>query len=178
MVRRAGVGTVVASADSIAVESGGAVSHGARPLADDRPFVRAGVDVCVVADVLAVLPRLHGDKIVAEARVLVVVDYDPLRVVIGGGEEVVVGVDVLEAVVEHEDAGLRDYALVPVSIAVELAGDVGVESGIERFVERFDRGDDVVVLGIGVLFLDLAQDGKCAVYGAALLPAGLCDFLA
>ena len=61
---------------------------------------------------------------------------------------------------------------------MELAGDVGVEGGIERLVEGFDCGNDVVVLGIGVFLLNLLENGKCAVDGVSLLPAGFCHLLA
>lgn len=148
VVRRARVSAVVASTNAIAVESGGAVSHSGRPLADDRPLVGTIIGVLVVADVLTVLPRLHGDEAVAEAGVLVVVDHDPLRVVVRGSQEAVESVCLRETVVEHEDAGLRELALVAVGIAVELAGYFGVEGRIERLVEGFDCGDDVVVLGV------------------------------
>jgi hypothetical protein len=156
VVSRAGVSAVVTGSDSVAVQSGGAVGHGARPLADNRPLVRSRVGGGVVADVLAVLPRHHGDELVGEDRVLVVVDDDRLRVVVRGRQEAVVGVGGREAVVEHEGARLRDYALVAVGVAVELARDVGVEGRVERFVQVLDRGDDVVVVGCGVLLLDRA----------------------
>ena len=172
VVGAAGVSAVVTGSDSVAVESSSTVGHGAGPLADDGPLVRARVDVCVVADVLAVLPRHHGDEIVGEARVLVVVDDDLLRVVVRGGEEAVVSVGGREAVVEHEGAGLGDHALVAVGVAVELARDIGVEGRVERFVQVFDRGDDIIIIRRGVLLLDRAQDGEGAGDGVALLPAG------
>lgn len=78
------VGAVVAGADAVAVQGRRAVGHGGGPFADDGPFVRAGVDARVVADVLPVLPGLHGDELVGEALVLVVVEGDPLGVVVGG----------------------------------------------------------------------------------------------
>jgi hypothetical protein len=123
MISRAGVRAVVSSADSVAVKSGGAVGHGGGPLADDGPFVSARVDVCVVANMLAMLPGFHGDEVIAEARVLVMVDCNPLGVVVGRSEEAIEGIDVLEAVVEHEDTGLGQFALVAVGVAVELTGD-------------------------------------------------------
>ena len=178
VVRGARVSAVVASADTVAVESGGTVSHGARPLTDNGPLVRTIVGVLVVADVLAVLPRLHGNKAVAEARVLVVVNHDILRVVVGRGQEAVESVCLLESVVEHEDTGLRELTLVAERIAVELAGDVWVESGIQRLVEGFNCGDDVVILGIRVLLLNLLENGQCAVDCVALLPTRFRHLLA
>ena len=178
MICGARVSAVVTSTDAVAVESGGAVSHSARPLADNRPLVRAVVGVFVVADVLTVFPRLQGDQSVAEAGVLVVVDHDVMRVVVGGGQEAVESVGLLETVVEHEDTGLRERTLVAECIAVELAGDVGVESGIKGLVEGFDRGDDVVVLRIRVFLLNLLENGQCAVDGVSLLPAGFRHLLA
>lgn len=178
MVRGARVSAVIASTDAIAVESGCAVGHGTGPFTDDGPLVRARVYVCVVADVLAVLPWLHGHEVVAEAGVLVVINDDPLGVVVGRSQEAVEGVCVLEAVVEHEDTGLRDVALVAVRIAVVLAGSFWVESRIQRLVERLNRGNDVVVVGGGVLFLDLTQNGKRTVNGVALLPARCSNLLA
>jgi hypothetical protein len=118
-----------------------------------------------------VLPRHHGDELVGEDRVLVVVDDDPLRVVVRGRQEAVVSVGRSEAVVEHEGAGLRDYALVAVGVAVELARDVGVEGRVERLVQIFDSSDHVVVVGCGVLFLDRAENREGAGDGVALLPA-------
>ena len=178
MVCGARVSAVVASTDAVAVESGSTVSHGARPLTDDRPLVRTIVGVLVVADVLAVLPRLHGNKAVAEARVLVVVNHDILRVVVGRGQEAVESICLLESVVEHEDTGLRELALVAERIAVELAGDVWVESGIQWLVEGFNCGDDVVIFRIRVLLLNLLENGQCAVNCVSLLPARFRHLLA
>lgn len=178
MVGGARVSAIVASTDAVAVEGRSAVSHSARPLADNRPFVRAVVGVFVVADVLTVFPRLQGNESITEAGVLVVVDHDVVRVVVRGSQEAVESVSLLETVVEHEDTGLRERALVAECIAVELAGDVGVESGIEGLVEGFDRGDDVVVLRIRVFLLNLLENGQCAVDGVSLLPTGFRHLLA
>lgn len=55
---------------------------------------------------LAVLPRLHGDEVFAETRVLVVVDDYPFRTLaaargeVRGRQEAVEGVRLQEAVVE------------------------------------------------------------------------------
>ena len=178
VVRRARVSAVVASADAIAVESGGAVGHGAGPLADDRPLVRARVYVCVIADVLTVLPRLHSDEIIAEARVFVVVYNYPLCIVVRRSQEAVERVRVLEAVVEHEDTRLGELALVAVSIAVVLASDFRVEGWIERLIEGFDRCNSVVIIGVRVSLLDLTKDGECAVNRVSLLPTRFRDLLA
>jgi len=128
--------------------------------------------------VLTVLPRLHGDEIIAEARVFVVIYYYPLRIVVRRSQEAVERVRVLEAVVEHEDTRLGELALVAVSIAVVLASDFRVEGWIERLIEGFDRCNSVVIIGVRVSLLDLTKDGECAVNRVSLLPTRFRDLLA
>lgn len=51
----AGEGAVVAGADLVAVEGGGAVGHGGCPFANDGPVGLGGVGLGIVADELTVL---------------------------------------------------------------------------------------------------------------------------
>lgn len=124
------------------------------------------------------LPWLHSNEIIVEARVLVVVDNNPLSVSIRRSQEPVESVGVLESVVEHENSRLGDNTLVAVGIAVVLAGDIGVEGRVKRLVEGFDRSNDVVVFGSGVLLLDLLEDSKGAIDSVTLLPARFGDLVA
>ena len=70
----AGVGAIVAGADSIAVEGGGAVRRCCCPLTYHEPLVTVlGVGGDIFADKLSVLGWLHGGEVVVEDLVLVVV---------------------------------------------------------------------------------------------------------
>ena len=109
-VHRPRKGAVIASADPVAIERSGAVGHGRGPLANDEPLVAASaVGGDVITDELAVLPGLHGGKVVVEDLVFVVVDDDVLGVVVGRAEEAVPRLWGGEAVVE-DDGGVAGAA--------------------------------------------------------------------
>ncbi|KAI6804562.1 glycoside hydrolase family 5 protein [Hortaea werneckii] len=162
------VGAVVAGADAVAVQRRGAVGHGRRPFADDGPFVRAGVDARVIADVLAMLPGLHGNELVGEALVLVVIHGDPLGVVVGWRQPAVVGRWVTESIVDD----LR--ALVAITITLELGSHIEIDSvaGVsgEGFVKKLDTSDDIIVARVTVLVLDLLKRVQSLLDIAVLLP--------
>lgn len=152
-----GEGAVVAGADAVAVECGGAVGHRRRPFADHEPLVAVGgVRRDVAADELPMLGRLHGSKIIAEDLVFMVVDDHVLGVVVLRSEKAIPGLDGVEAVVE-DDGGVADLADVVEAIAVVLlgcgaaAGDVGEEG----FIEELDGNDDILVGRDGVFGCDL-----------------------
>jgi hypothetical protein len=67
------IGAVVAGADAVAVEIGGAVCNGSGPFADEGPFVGAAVGAGVVAYRLTMLPGCYTDEIVVEDLVIVVI---------------------------------------------------------------------------------------------------------
>lgn len=174
----AGVCAIVARADAVAVQCGGAVGHGGAPFANEGPLVGARVDVCVVADVLSVLPGLHSDELVGEALVLVMVDGHVLSVVVRGSQESIVAAGVLETVLHHHGPILRYGTLVAVAVTHELLVLVQVELREERLVQQLDAGNDVVVGRVGVLVLNCLEHSQCALHCVALLPSGCGEPLA
>ena len=134
-MRGPGVRPIVPGTDTVPVQRCRAVRHSRRPLAHEGPLIGAGVGVRVVAYVLPVLAGLHGDELVSEDLVFVVVDGYPFAVVDGGGEPIVIGPRFLEAVLDDDDTGVRHGALLAVGGALELLDDFKVERWYEGSVE-------------------------------------------
>jgi hypothetical protein len=76
-VSRIGIGSIVASANIVAIERRSTISLRSRPFADDNPLVcSAGVRWCVVADKLTVLPVGHGDELISKDLIFVMINND------------------------------------------------------------------------------------------------------
>lgn len=106
------------------------------------------------------LPRLHGDKVVGEHLVLMVVDGDILCIVVRYRQESVVAAWIPETILNDDDTALRVLALLVVSVPLESLNLVKIELGSQRLVDKLDTGNDVVIGRVAVLALNLLEYGQ------------------
>lgn len=87
--RTAGVGTVISSADALAIQVLGAVGHGTGPLADDSPLV-GGEDVVIheAAGCAHVLGSVHLEQAVVKDFVVMSVHHDIVEAVSSAHEAI------------------------------------------------------------------------------------------
>jgi len=109
-----------------------------------------------VAHSLAVLPRLHGNLLITEDLVFVMVNGNVLRIVVGWSEEAVISVWRVERIVE-DDSGVADYPYVPVSVTPKLFQHVHIQLPAHRLVQQLDTDDHVLVLLLSILVRNCAQ---------------------
>lgn len=156
----AGKGAIVAGADAVAVEGGGAVGHSGGPLADDEPLVTVlGVGGDVVADKLSVLGGRQGGEVVIEDLVFVMVDDDVLSVIVRGTEESVPGLNRGKTIAEY-DRGVADLADVVETVAIVLLGARAAARNVgeKGLIEQLDSDHHILVSWNGIFLGDLGDD--------------------
>ena len=155
-VRGARVRAVVARAPPVTIEVKSAVCHRCRPLADEGPFVGPRVRVDTVAHQLPMLPRNELELALIEHLIVVVVERNPLDVVVGRRHEAVVARGRQECVLQY-DGGVADLAHSTIAFAIELSEICVVQNEAERLVQQLDADHHVVVAVLSVLLCDRVQ---------------------
>lgn len=169
-IAASGKAPVVSSTNAIAVEILGAISHRASPFTDNDPFIGAASPVgSVVADHLAMFPRLHCHEFRGEDLIFVMIDENILCVVVRCAENAVPGACGYEAIVQ-DDRSIRCVTGLVVAVAVELLERVKVEIRAQRFIQELDGDDDVLILWLSIFCGDGFEDLKRSGNSIALLP--------
>ena len=154
------------------------VRHRCRPFTHHEPVrgvssVRRGV----VADQLAMLPRLQGNLIVCKDLVLVVIDHDAAHLL--RRRKVVPEAAVLKGVVDHDRRVPQiPHRIVSFVVIVRHALHAVWQCRGKRFVEQLDGDDDVFVRWHRILVADGFEDVERLSDGVAISPAGFGDAMA
>lgn len=109
--------------------------------------------------------------VIGEDLVLVMIDYDILRIVVRGSEKAIPCVWGFESI-RYDDWGVGNFAdlieAVPVKLACNLLIHIiEVES---RFIDELNANDDVLVLGLCISLRDGSKDLQGLLHGVTSLP--------
>ena len=141
---------IVSRALEPAIQPLGTIRLRARPLAHNRPLIRAPNPRADATSRLDMLGRALSDLAVIEDLVLVRIEDDVVDAGLGVHEAVPKRLHVLEGVVDGDGGVGVGVAHGAPAVVVEFLEGAEVDDGAEGFVEQFDGRDDVGFFGVAL----------------------------